>query len=95
MAHNKTQEKGSTMKKVEIYTTNYCPYCIKAKALLNKESIPFTEINIEQDQVKRSELEKKSHIRTVPQIFVNDEFISDCDGLYKLHKDGKFNTLFK
>lgn len=83
------------MKNILIYTTNYCPYCVKAKKLLDQEHLTYTEINIERDQAKRDELEKLSHIRTVPQIFVDGKFISDCDGLYALHRKGEFEAIFK
>lgn len=83
------------MKNVIIYTTDYCPYCVRAKMLLDREDIPYTEINIGRDDAKRRELEKLSHIRTVPQIFVEGEFVGDCDGIHAMHRNGEFDIIFK
>jgi glutaredoxin 3 len=86
---------GLYMKNVEIYTGDYCPYCMKAKQLLEKEKVAFTEINIGRDDEKRIELEKLSKIRTIPQIFVDGKFIGGCDDIYALHRSGEFDGIFK
>jgi len=82
-------------KEVIIYTFKTCPFCIKAKNLLNKEGINFTEIDITDKEEKLDELEKITGSGTVPQIFIDDRFIGGCDDLVKLHQDGDFDKLFK
>lgn len=82
-------------KDVIIYTFETCPYCIKAKRLLNDESIDFTEIEISNQKGRLSELKKKTNCSTVPQIFVDDKFIGGCDDVITLHKKGKFDEIFK
>lgn len=76
---------------VVIYTTNTCPYCDHAKALLNSKGIPFQEIRVDLDPEKRIEMEVKSQRRTVPQIFINDQAIGGYDDLAALAAAGKLN----
>lgn len=78
------------MKEIKIYTTTYCPYCKRAKGLFESLNIPYTEIDVENDEKKREELIEKYNYRTVPMIFIGDEFIGGCDDLFKLHGEGKF-----
>ncbi len=73
------------MKKVEIYTWHFCPYCVRAKALLDKEGIAYTEHEISGDSSALEALKKKTGSGTVPQIFVEGEFIGGCDDLHALH----------
>ena len=57
------------MKKIEIYTTNYCPFCVKAKSLLNKKKIKFSEIDVSNDEALREKMSAMaSGARSVPQI---------------------------
>lgn len=83
-----------TQKKVIMYTFKTCPYCIKAKNLLNKEKIEFQEIEVSSEELK--ELANKTKMTTVPQIFVDDLFIGGCEDLYNLYKDKKkFKEIFQ
>ena len=59
------------MAKVVIYTTNYCPYCFRAKALLRSKDVEFEEIDVTDDPDRRAEMERLSGRRTVPQIFID------------------------
>jgi glutaredoxin 3 len=78
------------MKKALIYTTNTCPYCTKAKILLQQKNISYSEINITNNQELRDQMIKISGGRkTVPQIFINDQHIGGCDDLYALDSEGK------
>ncbi len=78
------------MTKVEIYTTTTCPYCIKAKNLLIKRGITFTEIDVSNDPDAREALIHKAEgRRTVPQIFIDDKPIGGCDDLYALDAAGR------
>jgi glutaredoxin 3 len=80
--------------KIIIYTSNNCPYCIRAKALFQKKQLKFQEINIENDQL-RQEMIDKSGRRTVPQIFINDQHIGGCDDLYELESKNQLDQLLK
>ena len=82
------------MSKIEIYTWQYCPFCIKAKNLLNKKNIQFTEYKIDGDEAARDEMSlRASGRRSLPQIFINDEGIGGCDDLYALEKENKLDNL--
>jgi glutaredoxin 3 len=81
------------MKNITIYTTNICPYCIKAKALLNKKNAIFTEINVEDEEKRNKMIELTSGKRSVPQIFIGDQHVGGCDDLYELDRQGKLDQL--
>ncbi len=81
---------------VEVYTTDYCPYCVRAKALLDRKGVPYKEIDVSGDDNARAELVKKSDgRRTVPQIFINGQAIGGCDDLYALEQGGKLDALLQ
>ncbi|MDI6635900.1 glutaredoxin 3 [Pantoea dispersa] len=75
------------MANVEIYTKVTCPYCHRAKALLDQKGVSYQEIPIDGDAVKREEMIKRSGRTTVPQIFIDAQHIGGCDDLYSL--DGR------
>ena len=82
------------MKKIEIYTTNFCPFCVKAKSLLKKKNIKFSEIDVSDDEELREKMTKMANgARSVPQIFADDVHIGDCDKLYKLEHEKKLDKL--
>lgn len=82
------------MAKVEIYTTKVCPYCVRAKNLLNAKDVDFTEHDLTGDDAGREALLKRSNgMRTVPQIFINDRHIGGCDNLYELEDKGELDAL--
>ena len=84
----------SGITKVEIYTWKFCPFCIRAKALLNEKGVNFTEYSIDGDNDARAKMsERAGGLRTVPQIFINEKSIGGCDELYELEKNNKLNTL--
>ena len=75
------------MARIEMYSGSFCPYCIRAKALLKKKGLEFTEYNIESDPERRREMLTRSNgARTVPQIFINDRHVGGCDELYALER---------
>lgn len=76
------------MKPVTIYTTRVCPYCVKAKDLLKRKGIPYSEISAEDDAVREAMIAKAGGRRTVPQIFIGDIHVGGCDDLYALEKAG-------
>ena len=84
------------MSKVEIYTWQYCPFCIRAKSLLEKKNINFTEYKIDGDNNAREKMSERANGRsTLPQIFINNEGIGGCDDLYELEKDNKLDALIR
>lgn len=83
------------MKNVKIYCWTYCPYCIRAKALLDAKRIPYEEIVIDGDQKALNNLKSQTGSGTVPQIFLEDTFIGGCDELHQLDAEGKFDALFR
>ena len=82
------------MSKVEIYTWETCPFCIRAKSLLNKKNIAYKEYKIDGDQEAREKMSKRANgSRTLPQIFINDISIGGCDDLYELDSLNKLDAL--
>lgn len=82
------------MAKIEIYSSQRCPYCVKAKALLDKKGVSYREIDVTDDSVAWQQLVAKANgIRTVPQIFIDDAHIGGCDDLYELDRQGKLDSL--
>ena len=80
--------------KVEIYTKSYCPYCVKAKLLLDRKGVAYQEIDVEHDKMRFEEiLQRAPARRTVPQIFINDFHVGGCDDLYALDAAGKLDPL--
>lgn len=82
------------MANIEVYTTNYCPYCVRAKDLFKKKGAAFKEIDVTNDDAGRMALVEKSGGRkTVPQIFINGQHIGGCDDLYALDSKGGLDPL--
>ena len=79
-------------KNVEIYCSQFCGYCHRAKMLLENKGIKFNEISVDNDSEKRQEmLERSSGVTSVPQIFIENEHIGGCDELYALESQGLLN----
>ena len=76
------------MKEVTIYTTRLCPFCYKAKSLLNKLGVSLNEISIDLNPELREEMVAKAGKTSVPQIWIGDSHIGGCDDLYALHYAG-------
>lgn len=82
------------MAQVEIYTTDYCPYCVRAKQLLDMKDVDYTEIDVTGDDAARVALvEKSGGRRTVPQIFINGRAIGGYDDMRALEESGKLDSL--
>jgi glutaredoxin 3 len=82
------------MAKVEIYTWSTCPFCIRAKALLKKKDVEFTEYCLDGDQAGKQKMSDRANGRTsVPQIFIDDQHIGGCDDIYALETQGKLDPL--
>lgn len=82
------------MAKVEIYSTDYCPYCVRAKQLLDAKDIDYTEIDVSgNDEARIALVEKSGGRKTVPQIFINGASIGGYDDLRALEESGKLDSL--
>ena len=82
--------------KIEIYTKPTCPYCHRAKDILLKKNLKFQEHDLTQSpELRNLMIERTSGLTTVPQIFINNEYLSDCDGLYILENTGKLDKIIK
>lgn len=79
---------------VTVYSTNMCPYCVRAKQLLERKGIEYKEVNLSKEAPEvRIELMQKTNQRTVPQIFIKEQFIGGFDQLYALEREGKLDEL--
>lgn len=83
------------MKKVIVYSKDYCPYCTRAKALLQQKSVAFEEINIEGKTEVAEKLFAQTGFRTVPQIFIGDECIGGFTDLAELEQKGLLDEKLK
>ena len=82
------------MAKVEMYTTMWCGYCARARGLLQKKGVDFTDIDVESDSSKRDEMVQRAHGRTtVPQIFIDGLHVGGSDDLAALDRAGKLDPL--
>jgi glutaredoxin 3 len=81
------------MAKIEIYTTPWCGYCARAKALLEKKGAAYEETDVMEDAGKRGEMRERSRRTTVPQIFINGQHIGGSDELAALELAGKLDAL--
>ena len=82
------------MPDITIYTTNSCPYCFAAKALLKRKNAPFAEIDVTGDGAKRAEMTSKAKGGyTVPQIWIGATHVGGCDDLHALEHAGKLDAL--
>ena len=79
------------MSEVVIYTTAFCPFCHRAKALLNHKNVEFTEIDVTMNASKRREMTELSGATSVPQIFADGVHVGDCEYIYELEYDGKLD----
>jgi glutaredoxin 3 len=79
---------------VEIYTWQFCPYCIRAKGLLDRKGVVYSEYRIDGDQEARNRMAIRATGRTsLPQIFINNLGIGGCDDLHALERNGELDTL--
>ena len=82
------------MAKVEVYTTDYCPFCFRAKALLDRKGVKYEEIDVTDDPEMRARMvERAGGRRTVPEIFINDRIVGGYDELRALELKGELDSL--
>lgn len=81
------------MAKVVLYTKAWCPYCVHAKTLLEGKGVEYVEENLEDRPDELAALVQKTGMRTVPQIFINDELVGGFSELSALDKEGKLDEM--
>ncbi len=83
------------MKKVVIYSTRICPFCVRAKNFFSKKDIPFEDIMVDQDPDQLKTMMEKSQRQSVPQIFIGDYHVGGFDDLIEHDMDGKLEKLLE
>lgn len=83
------------MKKIVIWTFRTCPFCVKAKALLDRLNVEYEEVRIPFGDKRLDELALKTGCTTLPQIFVKDDYIGDCSKLFELYEEGVLENILK
>ena len=81
------------MAKIKIYTTTFCPYCVRAKSLLKSKNIAFEEVNLTGKHDELVALKERTQFMTVPQIFVNETMIGGFQELSSLYKSGELEKM--
>jgi glutaredoxin 3 len=81
------------MKKVEIYTTGWCPYCNAAKSLLAEKGVEYSEIDADDQDVRMAMVQRANGRRTVPQIFIGDTHVGGYDDMAALERRGQLDPL--
>ena len=81
------------MKSVVMYSTAYCPFCMRARQLLKSKGVGFEDIAVDYEPELRQEMMVKSGQRTVPQIWIGDYHVGGCDELYALERNGELDRL--
>lgn len=81
------------MPKVQIYSTDWCPYCNAAKSLLEDKGVPYEEIDVTEPSLRIAMVERAHGRRTVPQIFIGDLHVGGYDDLSRLERRGELDPL--
>lgn len=76
-----------------MYSTQYCPYCTRARALLERKGVAFEEIDVSRDEARREHMVRASGRRTVPQIFIDGRPVGGYDDLVALDRSGELDRL--
>jgi len=80
---------------VTLYTTRWCPFCVRAKALLNRKGVNFNEIAVDGDHRLRQEMAERAGRTSVPQIWIGETHIGGCDELHALERQGRLDPMLK
>lgn len=83
------------MQPVVIYSSDFCPYCIRAKQLLSRKGVAFTEIKVDGQRELRAEMARKAGKTSVPQIWIGATHVGGCDDLHALERAGKLDALLR
>jgi glutaredoxin 3 len=89
-----TWKRSLVLAKVEVYTTQFCPYCVRAKSLLKQKGVAFEEIDVGDDpELREKMIDRAGGRRTVPEIFINGRIIGGYDELKALDDDDELDPL--
>ncbi|WP_339490906.1 glutaredoxin 3 [Pseudomonas sp. EL_65y_Pfl2_R95] len=80
---------------VVIYSSDYCPYCMRAKQLLTNKGVAFTEMRVDGNSALRAEMTRKAGRTSVPQIWIGETHVGGSDELHALERAGKLDALLK
>ena len=80
------------MAKVEVFCTPFCPYCVRAKKLLESKNVEYEDIRVDQLPERHDEMIKRSNRTSVPQIFIDGFHVGGCDDLFELEAEGSLNS---
>ncbi|WP_300652052.1 glutaredoxin 3 [Pseudomonas sp.] len=83
------------MSAVVIYSSDWCPYCMRAKQLLARKGVDFDEIKVDGKPEVRAEMTRKAQKTSVPQIWIGSSHVGGCDDLYDLERAGKLDALLE
>lgn len=86
-------ESKSTTNPVVMYATRFCPFCMRARALLQEKQVHFREISVDGEPALRQEMVEKSGRYTVPQIWIGDTHVGGCDDLMALAQSGELDRM--
>lgn len=81
------------MPKIEVYASMWCGYCARAKALLARKGVAYTEYDVDADPARRREMMDRGGGYTVPQIFVDGRPVGGCDDIHALDAEGRLDPL--
>ena len=82
-------------KAVTLYTTRFCPYCIRARSLLDEKKVAYTDIAVDEQPHLRQEMMERSGRRTVPQIWIGEQHVGGFDDLWRLERQGSLDELLE
>jgi len=81
------------MPAVVMYSTGFCPYCVRARMLLDRKRVIYTDIRVDLEPELRAEMIQRSGRTSVPQIFIDDFHVGGCDDMYTLEQQGRLDPL--
>ena len=79
------------MPKVVMYGTAFCPYCVRARKLLEHKGVEYEDIRIDKEAQRRAEMVQRSGRTSVPQIFIDDFHVGGCDDMFDLERKGELD----
>ncbi|MBU2864813.1 glutaredoxin 3 [Reinekea forsetii] len=80
---------------VKMYSSDWCPFCIRAKQLLDSKKVRYEELKVDGQPALRQKMTTESGRTSVPQIWIGSTHVGGCDELYALERSGKLNTLLE
>lgn len=83
------------MSNIVMYSADYCPYCRRARALLDSKGVSYTVLDVNREPRLWDEIARRTGRDTVPQIFIDDRLVGGCDDLFALERRGKLDPLLK